>query len=435
MSIIVCVALGITLSGFLHAVDNVYPSRFEALARTFQFAEAEPNSPRATGMQSLSDSDIAALRAQLDPALIAQVVPMVQEIALFDNRGKIYRGGLIGSTPHYLEYKNSQLIAGRMFSDEEYNNGARVVLITSLLVDDLFNGDQSAAMGSALLIGRVSFRIVGIFGADATGQTNTSAVVPLDAARDDLYGGPHAVTQIGFITTHASLISQATAQVVQILSNQHTPKKGYLEGDFVGSVYQAPGLAIGADLLRTIFYLLLSLAFIALVFGTVQLSLMLSKIVAEHARTLELFLAMQVKRGAIFRQVLAESTVVAAVSGLLGVILGLGLLEWAQRALPTLAPQYGVPQISVAAIAGAFSLSVLAGVIAGVLPARRAAHTQLQRLTVSYGCCPAIGALHRETRHGSFLARANHSVAAPVVTLGGPTRQLELSGGQKVRAS
>jgi putative ABC transport system permease protein len=412
----------------------VYPSRFEALARTFQFAKAAPISPRATGMQSLSDSDVAALREQLDPTLVAQVVPIVQGRAIFDNRGNKYRGGLIGSTPDYLAYKNSQLLAGRMFNYAEYTNGARVVLITRMLVNELFNGDQSSAIGSALLVGRVSFRIVGIFGADATGQTNTSAIVPLAASRDDLYGGPHAVTQIGFIATHASVVSQATAQAMRILSNQHTPKKGYLEQDFVPAVYQAPGLAVGADLLRTIFYLLLSIAFMALVFGTVQLSFMLSKIVAEHARTLELFLAMQVNRGAIFRQVLAESTAVATLSGLLGVALGVGLLEWGHQALPKIAPQYGAPQISISAIGSVFTLSVLAGVLAGLVPAKRAAHTQLQRLTVSYGCCPAIGALHRETRHGSFLTRANHSAPAAVVALDQQSRQLELSRGQRAKA-
>lgn len=433
LSIIVCVALGIILSGFTYSIENVYSPRFETLARTFQFSEFAPISPRATGMQDLSDADVAALRTNLDPALVAHVIPMFDGTGVFSYQDKKFRSTVTGSTPDYLEYKSTRLLAGRMFNDEEYNSGSRVVLIAPGILQDFFGGNSSTAIGSAITIGRVSFRIVGIIGPDATGSPNTAVLIPLTAARDDLYGGGQTVSQIGFITTDASVTSRAAELATQILSDRHTPKKGYREQDFTTSLYQAPSQAVAPELLKGIFWLSAWAALVALIFGITQLSAMLSKIVIANSRTIEMFLEMRVRRSAIYWRVIAESTFTAALSGALGVVLGVGLLEWAQRALPQIAPQFGIPEISTPAVAGVFGFSLVAGILAGLVPAKQAAKIRSRPSTVSYGCCPAIGALRQDARHNAFVARPRHPLLAPAAALDRNSPRLELIPEQKVR--
>ena len=431
LPIIGSVTLGIILFGFAGSIDSVYPLRFESLARAISIIKWQPSGPRATGMQSLSNSDVATLKEKLDTTLTADVIPIAQGRAVMNYHGAKLNGLVTGSSHGYLNFRNTQLIAGRMFDSEENDRGSRVAVIIPMVANALFRGNQAAAIGSDIMIGRVSFRVVGIVGPDATGLPNSQAIIPLAAARDDLFGGPNTVGQIAVLATSAAAVPQLCTQIMQILSEKHTPKKGALQQDFALVPNQAPNLAVGAKLLTVIFWLLVSVAIMALVFGVVRLSVMILKAVDDSTSEIEDFLSMRVRRGVIYRQVLLESVAVSAQSGLIGVTLSVGLVELGQRILPEVAPQYGSPQMSGWAGAGAFGLSLLVGVIAGLIPAKRAARTRLQRITVRYGCCPLFGRI----RHESVQARANPVVASTVVGADRGLRwDVEMLGRQKVRA-
>jgi len=75
-------------------------------------------------------------------------------------------------------------------------------------------------------------------------------------------------------------------------------------------------------------------------------------------------------RAAILRQFLIESVLIAGVSGMIGVTVGVGLVMISQHLLPS---TYGLPEMSMDSIGLAFGLSLLIGLVAGCYPALRAA--------------------------------------------------------------
>jgi putative ABC transport system permease protein len=73
------------------------------------------------------------------------------------------------------------------------------------------------------------------------------------------------------------------------------------------------------------------------------------------------------------KQFLTEATALAGLGGLAGAGLGVGLTLAAGQLMPHLAPKYGTPTVNPTAVAIAFLVSLMIGVIAGGYPALRAA--------------------------------------------------------------
>ncbi|MGA1238004.1 MAG: ABC transporter permease, partial [Limisphaerales bacterium] len=73
--------------------------------------------------------------------------------------------------------------------------------------------------------------------------------------------------------------------------------------------------------------------------------------------------------GDVFIQVLVESVVLAFLGGLLGLGAAFGLVEL----LKDLSPTGNTPVVTLAAMAAAFAASVMIGILAGLVPAVKAA--------------------------------------------------------------
>ena len=89
--------------------------------------------------------------------------------------------------------------------------------------------------------------------------------------------------------------------------------------------------------------------------------------VAERTSEVGLMLALGARRRTILGLFLGEAVVLAALGGVFGLLLGIGLAQLIQLALPAL-PVHTPPVYAVLAIA----LASVIGLLAGVAPARRA---------------------------------------------------------------
>jgi putative ABC transport system permease protein len=100
--------------------------------------------------------------------------------------------------------------------------------------------------------------------------------------------------------------------------------------------------------------------------------------VTDRTREIGLRKAVGATSGAILKQFLMESTVLAGLGGAVGVGVGVGLAVLVRIAAPSLAPRSGifagfVPVLSVLPVSVSFVISLAIGVVAGCYPAYRAA--------------------------------------------------------------
>jgi putative ABC transport system permease protein len=126
------------------------------------------------------------------------------------------------------------------------------------------------------------------------------------------------------------------------------------------------------DTVVVMLYILLGLALVIAVLGIVN-TLALS--ILERTRELGLVRAIGMRRGQVVGMVTVESVVIAVFGALLGVVVGVGLGGGVVYALRDEGvPVLGVPWVSIAEL---MALAVVIGLAAGIVPAARAARTNV----------------------------------------------------------
>jgi putative ABC transport system permease protein len=112
--------------------------------------------------------------------------------------------------------------------------------------------------------------------------------------------------------------------------------------------------------------LLAGVAAVSLVAGGIGIMNIMLVSVTERTREIGTRLAVRARTGDILSQFLVEATILSAVGGLIGIALGLGGAYGVAHTIqiPYIVPGGGIPV--------AFGVSVLIGVVFGVVPARRA---------------------------------------------------------------
>src|SRR4029079_5023438 len=116
-----------------------------------------------------------------------------------------------------------------------------------------------------------------------------------------------------------------------------------------------------------------AVAGISLVVGGIGVANIMLVSVTERTREIGIRNAIGWTRRALLQQFLLESTVLAGLGGLMGVLTGLGLSITAGIVLPRVQPDFPVPPVSPGSIVLALSVSLLIGLVAGGYPANRAA--------------------------------------------------------------
>jgi putative ABC transport system permease protein len=120
--------------------------------------------------------------------------------------------------------------------------------------------------------------------------------------------------------------------------------------------------------LLNLFYVLLALSVIVSLFGIVN-TLALS--IVERTREIGALRAIGMTRRQLRRMITVESEITAMIGAILGIIVGLALAALATAALASWSLTFSVPVATLCILAiSAF----FAGIAAGILPARRAAH-------------------------------------------------------------
>jgi putative ABC transport system permease protein len=278
-------------------------------------------------------SGAASTLTDEDAAAITKEVPAVQATAPYmRGSAQIIAGGLNWSTGVYgidngwFEAREWDVDHGRVFEPDEIARGLQVALIGQTVGRNLFGGLDP--VGQELRIRNVPFRIIGVMakkGQSTWGQDQDDVVfIPLNTARQRVLGrnqaNARAVGSIYVKVRDGEDLTLVEDEVKTLLRQRHRVQPGQ-EDDF--SIRNLADIAATREAsARTLALLLAAVAGVSLAVGGIGIMNIMLVSVTERTREIGLRLAVGARQWDILRQFLFEATGLAAIGGLIGVLIG-----------------------------------------------------------------------------------------------------------------
>ncbi|GAA5159749.1 ABC transporter permease [Pseudonocardia eucalypti] len=320
-------------------------------------------------VRDLTNSDVAALVVPGRAPAVSSATPVVTGSTVASYRERQVLADVVGSTADYFRVANREVVSGVAFTATQRGGKDRVAVLGPNVAAALFPGGPGEAIGQTVRLTRTNFTVVGVLRGD--GRSDDVVVVPIETARGYLVGAPDQVNQIIVKATSPNLMAAARRQVTAVLDEQHlirTPSRR----DFKISTFEAQL----RDMNRTLGFIsafIVAIGGVSMLVGGIGVANIMLVSVTERTREIGIRKAIGARHSAIMKQFLIESLMLAAVGGVLGMVIGVGFTLTAAQVIPRLAPQFGAPTVSIPATVISFSASLVVGLLAGGYPAYRAA--------------------------------------------------------------
>jgi putative ABC transport system permease protein len=323
-------------------------------------------------------------------------------------------------------------LLGRVFNQEEDDQGQQVTVLSYSLWQSRFHGDRSV-LGSKLLLDRKPYVVIGVMPREfefplLPGRLNQSQLwVPMTFTKAELADvGSWSFQIVARLKRGVSLAQgQADAeQVAQEIMRNYPPFMTRLHISAVVRPLQEDTVAQARPLVRVLFLAVL----VVLLIACANLAGLLLVRAIRRRREIAVRLALGARLGTLLRQTIVESLVLSISGGLLGLIIASATLHVSLALIPETLPRVDEIRLDWAVVAFAMLLAVATGVLCGLAPAFAAVRTNLNDGLKEGGRTGSSGSGHARLR--STLVVAEIAVALVLLAASG----LLLRSFEKMRA-
>ena len=289
-----------------------------------------------------------------------------------------FNGELYGIDPHYLNVYGYQVKSGRGFTEADYKNFRKVVLVDTTAVSTLFGGESP--IGESIELNGDVFTVVGVVALSEEFTPTINSIndyyMYADTSSGALYiplstwPTPFQFDEpqnVAIRVSSTDVMTSVGKDAADILTDRQIMDPDNSEFDYRSQdmLEQAQQLQSMSESTNT---QLIWIASISLLVGGIGVMNIMLVSVTERTSEIGLKKAIGAKKRRILSQFLTEAAVLTSLGGIIGVISGIGLAQLISSMM----------QIPVAIDAGAIAVSVvfsmLIGVIFGLLPAVKAAN-------------------------------------------------------------
>jgi putative ABC transport system permease protein len=310
------------------------------------------------------ESDALALATQVSSLLA--VAPEARSGATIVLDGRNWTSSVIGSTSDWLITGNWTVTDGREFNTEEQVAGAGVCLIGETVRRELFG--NRAVVGTNIRVKQISCQVIGVLGSKGQGAFGNDqddvVFMPLHTLQRRITGNTRVNTLLVSMQNGANP-ERVKADITDLLRERRKLAEDEEDNFNVLDTKQLGEAFSGTT--RVMTTLLGAVAAVSLLVGGIGIMNIMLVSVTERTREIGLRLAIGAMEHEVLLQFLIEAVVLAALGGLIGIVLATG-------ASIGLAKFMDVPfvfNIGINLLAFVFSAGI--GVMFGYFPARRAA--------------------------------------------------------------
>ncbi|MBC8112045.1 MAG: ABC transporter permease [Verrucomicrobia bacterium] len=281
-----------------------------------------------------------------------------------------------GVSSDFVKINGSKIIAGRNINQTDETERRKVIVIGQRVKNVLFGKETEdvAVMDKYVRVKGIYFQIIGVFTNKGNqGRFEERAYIPFSTLQStfNLYNRVHNITMTTKPGVPAKNLEDKTRRLLaQRLGFDIEDKEAIYINNNEENFAQFLGL------FNAIRFFVGGISILTLFAGVIGVSNIMLIIIKERTREIGIRKALGATPGSIVSLILQESIFITSVSGYLGLLGGVGVLEligfFITQANDEL-PYFSYPTIDLNVVFLAIGILVLAGAIAGLVPAMKAA--------------------------------------------------------------
>jgi len=363
------------LFGIVSGLSNSFKSAFADDAQNAMFVRVWKTSKPYKGLQTgrrvqLKNSDYNYVTEEYASKIEYQSSRIYKNFSIkYKSEASSYTVMAVNPDHQFLE--KTIINEGRYLNERDLREASKVIVIGRLIKKDLFG--ERPALGKRVNMNGSSFLIIGVFSDDGGDNEERKAFIPLSTAQR-MYGNNDYISQIALGYNPDLSLDAAVAfgnQLERDLRNKlniHPDDQSALSVRNMAEANKGVGQFMG--ILYAIVILIGSGTLIA---GIIGISNIMIFVIKERTKEFGIRKALGAKPSSIVAMVVQESILITALAGYFGLSLGTYILSLIGNSLEE---EYFIkdPSVSPGIVIGATIVLILSGLIAGYLPAKKAAN-------------------------------------------------------------
>lgn len=297
---------------------------------------------------------------------VRRVSPSVTGAAQLVYANKNWNSQLQGTGMNYAQMRAAVPTAGKFFGAEEVRMRARVAVLGTTVVTQLF--EDADPIGATIRINRIPFKVIGVLpqkGATGWHDQDDVVVIPVSTAMYRVMGKQY-IDSIDVEVDDISLMDTVQKDIKDLLMKRHhlAPTKENEDSFEIRNMADIKQTLETTT--KTMSWLLGSIAAISLLVGGIGIMNIMLVSVTERTREIGLRKAIGARESDIMVQFLIEAVTMTFTGGLTGVLFGAGIAS-----LLSISAGWTI-KVSLFSIILATTFSIAVGLIFGLWPARQA---------------------------------------------------------------
>ena len=329
---------------------------------------------------TLNDADIALTETGFRGHVSEVGATLQRQQLTISYEGEYINSNVTGVYPNEMRINKLEILFGRFINSLDMRDKRKVVVLSEDDAKVLMKGSQEHLVGKFVKIGTSAFRVIGVSKADQT-SINTSAYVPFTTMRS-MYNEGNRTGNIQFVISGLETLEENEDFEQQYRARVNANHQAAPDDEgalWIWNRYtQNMQMSTGVGIIRTALWII---GLFTLLSGVVGVSNIMLITVKERTREFGIRKAIGATPMSILRLIIAESIIITAFFGYIGMVLGVAANEYMNLTLGGKSIDSGLfemtifsnPTVGIDVCLQATLVMVVAGTIAGLIPARKAA--------------------------------------------------------------
>ena len=328
----------------------------------------------------LNDKDMAVTGNNFSENVEQTGATYSQDGLTFSHGANYVSGTLTGVYPNEIKINKKTMLYGRFVNDIDISQKRKVIVLSEDDARELMPLGTERIVGRYVDVDSTAFRVVGVYKADRSGM-NTSAYTAFTTLRTIYNKGDKVETILfsfkGLDTQEANDAFEAQYRARLNRNHRAAPddeRSVWLWNRFTQNLQMNTGIGV----IRTALWVV---GLFTLLSGIVGVSNIMLITVKERTREFGIRKAIGAKPLSILRLIIIESVVITTFFGYIGMVLGVAANEYMDATIGRMKVNSGLfeatmfynPTVGIDVCVAATAVMVIAGTLAGLVPARKAA--------------------------------------------------------------